>query len=108
MSDSDEPCPKCGKHQWWQSASFLSKDEKKIIMVSHCDHCHARFKAVFKLVLLVGRTFRSMKVAGETGKRQPSVWNLFAAPLLKQGKGIAEVAQLWQKHKAKGEVKKIE
>jgi hypothetical protein len=96
---SAEACPKCGEREWWHKASFLSKNEKSIIMVSCCDHCHTYFKARFKLVHIVGRTFKSMKISEMTNARKPSAYNLFVAEALRDGKGISEAAKLWQKHK---------
>jgi len=38
----------------------------------------------------------------KSSKREPSEYNLFITPLLKEGKSVVEAAKVWQEHKQKG------
>lgn len=99
---SDNPCPHCGKYEWWLGTRVIDKKLKHVTNISYCNKCNWHFKQTYPLHA-VGRNNKLLKEGEKT--RNPSAYNLFVGEAMKDGKGIAEAAKLWQKHKAEAKQK---
>ncbi len=92
---SDNPCPHCGKREWWLGTRVVDKKMKYVTNISYCSKCNWHFKQTHPLHA-VGR---NNKLRKDEESRKPSAYNLFVSEALKDGKGIAEAVKLWRKHK---------
>jgi hypothetical protein len=50
MVTSEDPCPKCGKHDYWHSGTHLNKGGKTVTKISFCGSCGSYFKQIKHLV----------------------------------------------------------
>lgn len=102
MVESSDPCPKCGKYQWWYRTAFLSKDQKHLLHLSYCDACGTQFISKRKLVQLVGRKFNKIKAETKDTSRMGSPYNQFVKEKYAEGiTDFKEIGRLWQEQKQK-------
>jgi hypothetical protein len=89
MTNSDDPCPHCGKKEWWLDSRIPDKKMKHITLLSYCSKCGWQFKRIVPLHLIKGKKLVEEK------KRNLSKWQLFCADGLKQGKTLKELSYLY-------------